>query len=190
MSGAAEPEGASTAARRTARPLFAAAALFSALGALAIVLPGVLGATIDVLVGWLLVSAGLVGLTIAKDLPGRSGWRGAGWTFGLSILAGSLLVIYPFAEVKAVVAPLVVLFTIEGVAVTRLGLRLRRRLPVGIWLAFDGASSIAIAGLIVLGWPETARWAIGALVGVNLLTKGLALAMMGLDSRRRSASVP
>lgn len=187
MSGGAPEEGAHG-ADRPLGPLFAGGALFCVLGVLAIVLPGVAGATIDVLVGWLLVSAGLVGLVTARDLPVRTGWRGAGWIFALTLLAGLLLVIYPFAGAEAVGAPLVALFTIEGIAMMRLGFRLRRRLPGGAWFVFDGASSIAVAGLIVLGWPETARWAIGTLVGLNLLTKGLALSMVGLALHRRSTS--
>ncbi len=41
-----------------------------------------------------------------------------------------------------------------------------------------------LAGLILVGWPSTAAWAIGLLVGINLLTTGIALAAVAMDARR------
>ena len=172
-------------ARRAAPALIAGGVTFGVLGVLAIVLPGIASATIDILVGWLLVSAGVVGLSITRRLADVPSWRGIGWVSGLTLMAGLLLVLYPFAGAEALTLPLVALFTVEGAAMVAFGLRVRRRLPGGTWLVLNGLGSIVVAVLIVLGWPETARWAIGMLVGVNLLTTGIALAMLGLTLRGR-----
>lgn len=161
--------------------LLAGGVVFTVLGVLAIVLPGIASVTIDVLVGWLLMSAGLVGLTITRGLDGVPSWRGIGWVSGLTFAAGLLLVLYPFAGAETVTLPLVALFTVEGTAMVVFGLRVRRHLPGGSWLVLNGVGSIVVAALIIIGWPETVRWAIGMLVGVNLLTTGVALAMLGMS---------
>jgi uncharacterized membrane protein HdeD (DUF308 family) len=40
-----------------------------------------------------------------------------------------------------------------------------------------------LAGLIISGWPGTASWALGLIVGVNLITSGLAITMAALAGR-------
>jgi len=43
--------------------------------------------------------------------------------------------------------------------------------------------SLLLAFLIVWGWPSTAAWAIGLLVGINMLFFGLSLTMTALAAR-------
>ena len=52
-------------------------------------------------------------------------------------------------------------------------------------LAADlGIADLALAGLIISGWPGTASWAIELIVGVNLFSSGLAITMAVLAGRR------
>jgi uncharacterized membrane protein HdeD (DUF308 family) len=44
-----------------------------------------------------------------------------------------------------------------------------------------------LAGLIFAGLPDTAAWAIGLLVGINLIFGGMALAIMALHARNTVA---
>jgi uncharacterized membrane protein HdeD (DUF308 family) len=46
-----------------------------------------------------------------------------------------------------------------------------------------GLVDIVIAGLIIAGWPASALWAIGVLVGINLLFGGMSLIAMALAAR-------
>jgi len=39
----------------------------------------------------------------------------------------------------------------------------------------SGIADLVLAGLIVAGWPSSAGWALGLIVGVNLLTSGIAI---------------
>jgi uncharacterized membrane protein HdeD (DUF308 family) len=50
-------------------------------------------------------------------------------------------------------------------------------------MAMSGIADLVLAGLIISGWPETASWALGLIVGVNLLTSGLAITMVALAGR-------
>ena len=47
----------------------------------------------------------------------------------------------------------------------------------------SGIADLVLAGIIVYGWPVTATWALGVLAGVNLITSGLAIAMVALAGR-------
>jgi uncharacterized membrane protein HdeD (DUF308 family) len=47
----------------------------------------------------------------------------------------------------------------------------------------SGVVDLILAGLIVAGLPGTAAWAIGLIVGINLLFGGVALIAMALQAR-------
>jgi uncharacterized membrane protein HdeD (DUF308 family) len=51
------------------------------------------------------------------------------------------------------------------------------------WMAFAGLLDILIAGLIITGLPGSAEWALGLLVGINLLFGGASLIGMALAAR-------
>jgi len=51
------------------------------------------------------------------------------------------------------------------------------------WMLFSGVVDLLLAGLIFLGLPGTAAWAIGLLVGINMIFGGSALIGMALRAR-------
>ena len=51
-------------------------------------------------------------------------------------------------------------------------------LDVGEW---DLISNLA--ALTIKGWPNTATWALGLIVGINLITSGAAITMVALAGR-------
>ena len=51
----------------------------------------------------------------------------------------------------------------------------------------SGAVDLLLAGIIVLGLPGTAVWAIGLLVGINMVFGGSALIAMALHARTATA---
>jgi hypothetical protein len=51
------------------------------------------------------------------------------------------------------------------------------------WMLASGAVDIVLAILILAGFPGTAAWAIGLLVGINMLMGGIALVAMALHAR-------
>jgi uncharacterized membrane protein HdeD (DUF308 family) len=56
-------------------------------------------------------------------------------------------------------------------------------------MVLSGIVDLALAGLIISGWPGTASWALGLIVGVNLITSGLAITMAALAWRSLVKSV-
>jgi len=63
--------------------------------------------------------------------------------------------------------------------------RRRKRLRCAVVVAevLSGIADLVLAGLIISGWPGTASWALGLIVGVNLITSGLAITMAALAGR-------
>ena len=52
------------------------------------------------------------------------------------------------------------------------------------WLLVSGIVDILLAGIIISGLPGTALWAIGLLVGINLVFGGATLIGMALAARK------
>ena len=51
------------------------------------------------------------------------------------------------------------------------------------WTLFSGMVDLVLAYLIWRGWPDSAAWAIGLLVGINMFFLGLSLAMTAIAVR-------
>jgi uncharacterized membrane protein HdeD (DUF308 family) len=47
----------------------------------------------------------------------------------------------------------------------------------------SGMADLILAGIIIAGWPGTAAWALGLIVGVNLITSGAAITTVALAAR-------
>jgi uncharacterized membrane protein HdeD (DUF308 family) len=51
------------------------------------------------------------------------------------------------------------------------------------WMLASGVADLILAALIIMGWPNTVGWALGPIVGVNLITSGWAAIMMAVAGR-------
>lgn len=140
-------------------------------GAAAIVIPPIASLTIALFVGWILVYSGVV--------MGIHAWtqRGAGRAGERALMAlltfavGACMVLFPVSGALSLTLLLVVWFVGSGA----LQLWTARRVPglrgAGVAL-FSGVVSLLLAILIVADLPSSAAWAIGLLVGVNLVFWG------------------
>ena len=52
------------------------------------------------------------------------------------------------------------------------------------WLLVNGVVTLLLGGLIWFHWPSSSVWAIGTLVGVNLLMTGFSRLMLGMAARK------
>jgi len=66
---------------------------------------------------------------------------------------------------------LAVLFFVEGIFHIVTWFQVRGAPGAG-WLLFDGIVTLILAVLIWRSWPASAVWALGTLVGINLLMSG------------------
>jgi uncharacterized membrane protein HdeD (DUF308 family) len=51
------------------------------------------------------------------------------------------------------------------------------------WLLVNALITLLLGGLIWFHWPSSSAWAIGTLVGVNLLMTGISRLMIGIAAR-------
>jgi uncharacterized membrane protein HdeD (DUF308 family) len=76
-------------------------------------------------------------------------------------------------------------FLAEGVVTIMYALEHRRELSGRwSWLLVSGVMDLLIAFIIVAGLPDSAQWAIGLLVGINLVLGGASLVGMALAARK------
>jgi uncharacterized membrane protein HdeD (DUF308 family) len=79
---------------------------------------------------------------------------------------------------------LIAFFVIEGVVSVMYALEHRRELSGRWeWMLISGLIDLVLAGIIFAGLPGTAAWALGVLVGVNMIFGGAALVAMALHAR-------
>ena len=75
-------------------------------------------------------------------------------------------------------------FLAEGVASIMYALQHRRELSERwSWMLIAGLMDILISAIIITGLPGSAEWAVGLLVGINLLFGGASLIGMALAAR-------
>ena len=170
-------------ARRFSGWLIAAAILFIVLGAFAIVEPAVAGLGVALLVGWLLIFGGISHFVSAFE-------GGGARRVLLQILAGVVFVIggyylvtHPLLALSTLTLLLAAVIIAAGVCEIITYFRLRREQASG-WILFNGIVALILGALIWLHWPSSSVWAIGTLVGVNLLLTGITRLMVGLTGRR------
>ncbi len=154
------------------------------LGLMAIILPQVASIAVAFLIGWLLLLSGVVGLwgTFATRRGPGFGWSLASAVAG--IVAGIVLLAWPLSGVVTLTLVLSAFLCVEGVVSILYALDHRRQLS-GRWgmLLLSGAVDLLLAGVIFAGLPASAGWAIGILIGINLVVGGAALIAMASHAR-------
>jgi uncharacterized membrane protein HdeD (DUF308 family) len=158
--------------------------VLTVLGLAAIVAPLIASLAFTIFFGWMFLISGIVGLAMtfwARQMPGF--W----WSLISAVLAigaGLILLTRPVQGVLTLTIVIGAFFLAEGVATIMYSLEHRRELSERwSWLLIAGIVDIVIAGLIITGLPGSALWAIGLLVGINLVFGGATLIGMALAAR-------
>jgi uncharacterized membrane protein HdeD (DUF308 family) len=154
------------------------------LGLLAIMLPPIATLAVEILFGWLFLISGVVGLVTTFWMRQAPGFWWALLSAVLGIAAGIVLLARPVSGVLSLTLVLIVFFTIEGVASIMYALEHKRELSGRWgWMLASGIVDLIVAGIILVGLPGTAAWAIGILVGINMVFGGSALIAMAMHAR-------
>jgi uncharacterized membrane protein HdeD (DUF308 family) len=106
--------------------------------------------------------------------------------------AGIVLLVYPLSGLVTLTLFLAVVLVVEGIFRVITAFRIRPRRGWG-WILTGALLGIAAGVLIFLGFPVSAVWALGVLVGINLLFAGtsfLALAMSTPEPWAEAATTP
>lgn len=161
------------------------------LGLLAIMAPAIASVAATVFFGWILLVSGVAGLITTfrgRQVPGF-GWSLLSALVG--IVAGLLLLTWPLQGTLSLTAVLVAFLWIEGVVTIMYALEHRAALSGRWgWMLASGILDVGLGVLIVAGLPGTALWALGLIVGINLLFGGWALTLMALHARATTAARP
>jgi uncharacterized membrane protein HdeD (DUF308 family) len=159
--------------------------VFILLGILAIIEPGVAGLAVTILVGWLLIFGGVAHLlaVFSGGGAGRVVWQ---VLIGIVYIAGGFYFLtHPLLGLGTLTLLLAVIILAE--AVFEVIVYFLRRAEGGSgWLLVNALITLLLGGLIWFHWPSSSVWAIGTLVGVNLLMTGISRLMVGLAARKLS----
>jgi uncharacterized membrane protein HdeD (DUF308 family) len=90
----------------------------------------------------------------------------------------------PLAGVLTLTLALIIFFVVEGISAILLAIEHRRHLPSWGWILLSGLVDLLLAFLIWDGWPSSAGWAIGLLVGINMVFVGVSLIMTSIAARK------
>jgi uncharacterized membrane protein HdeD (DUF308 family) len=102
----------------------------------------------------------------------------------VAIVAGGVLLWHPLRGLVTLTFVLTAFFIIDGVLTIILAIVHRRELSGRWeWMMVNGVADLIIAGVIISGLPGTLVWALGLLVGIDLLFAGASLIAMALEAR-------
>jgi uncharacterized membrane protein HdeD (DUF308 family) len=154
------------------------------LGAAAIILPVIATLAFTLLIGWLFLISGAVGLVTTFWMRNAPGFWWSLISAVIGIAAGIVLILWPITGTVSLTLVLIAFFIVEGIVTLMYALEHRAQLSGRWgWMLASGIVDLILAGIIFAGLPETATWALGLLVGINLLFGGTAMAGMALAAR-------
>jgi uncharacterized membrane protein HdeD (DUF308 family) len=163
--------------RETKRWFRGAGIILILLGAAAIAVPLAASVAIEVLFGWIFVISGVV--TIVHSFralsSGKCVLRLLGGIFYLAI--GLIFLGYPMQGVLTLTLLLAILFMFEGIIKIAVAMQLRPK-QNWTWMLASGIAALILSAIIFSGYPGSAAWMLGLLVGLNLLFSGWTMVML------------
>jgi uncharacterized membrane protein HdeD (DUF308 family) len=161
------------------------------LGLLAIVIPPLATLAVTILIGWLFLISGVVGLVTTFWAKGAPGFWWSLVSAIIAIIAGVILLASPVGGLVSLTLVLIVFFIIEGVASIMYGVDHRKEASSRAgWIIVSGVIDLILAAIIFSDLPGSAAWAIGLLVGINMVFGGTSLIAMALAARGQAGSSP
>ena len=155
------------------------------LGVFAVLVPPVATLAITILFGWLFLISGGVGLITTFWMRSAPGFWWSLISAALGIVVGLLLLARPLGGALSLTLLLIAFFIVEGAVSIMFALDHRRELSGRWgWMLLSGAIDLALAMMIFAGLPSTAAWALGLLVGINMIFGGTAMIVMALHARK------
>jgi len=155
---------------------------FIILGSIAIIVPQVFTVGIALFLGWLLLIGGAFQAARALmmiNMPSFSLWF---FISILQLLIGYFLVTDTMQGVMTLTLLLTVFFALEGLVKIYLAFMMRPLAKWG-WVLFSGITALFLAILVWVGWPETATWVLGLLLGINMIFLGWSILSLSMQHK-------
>lgn len=144
------------------------------IGALALILPMAAALAIELILGWLILFAGITQMLHAFRSKGSNRFW---WETGVGLLyvvVALMLLFNPIQGLITLTLLLTILFIAEGLFKIILALQLRPE-STWLWLLVSGVLSCALGFIILSNISGNARWVLGMMVGINFVFAGWAL---------------
>jgi uncharacterized membrane protein HdeD (DUF308 family) len=159
------------------RLLFFEGVVLMMFGAFALLLPALAIVAVNLLLGWLFLGVGVLGLAttmMARQAPGF--WWAAASALA-SVIAGVVLTVWPMKGFYAVTLVLAGFLVFDGLMMILFGLdHRRRRSRRWLWLVINGVVDLFLAPLIlVVTFVAAAIWLLPEVIGIDLLFGGWSL---------------
>jgi uncharacterized membrane protein HdeD (DUF308 family) len=157
------------------------------LGCIAILVPAVASVGTAIFIGWLLLFVGLVMVAAAFSahsvgtLVLRLIWA------ILTVVVGIWLIVEPHSGTLTLTLVLGIYFLFMGLTRTTIAFIARGEANAGL-LGLSGVAGLLVGILILAKFPSSADWAIGLLVGIDLIFAGWTLTSVALLGRDLSRS--
>ena len=159
------------------------------LGIAAIVLPPIATIAFTIIIGWIFLVSGILGLITTFWARQAPGFWWALISAIIAIAAGIVLLLWPISGAVSLTLVLIAFFVVEGIASILYAIEHRNQLTGRWgWMLFSGIVDLILAAIIFSGLPGTAVWALGLLVGINMVFGGVALIGMAMAARHPSAA--
>jgi uncharacterized membrane protein HdeD (DUF308 family) len=168
--------------RNASRWLTAMGIVFIVLGVLAIIEPAVAGLAVAILVGWVLIFGGVAHAigAFGGDGVGRSVWQLI--VAVIYIVGGMYFLTHPLLGLGTLTLFLAAILLAE--AVVEIIAYFANPGDGASWRLVNAIVTLLLGGMIWRHWPSSSIWAIGTLVGVNLMITGFSRLMLGGAARR------
>lgn len=150
------------------------------LGLLAMMTPTFTGSTVVVLVGLVLLIAGISQLIHGVKAKGFKEKALPLILGSLMALAGLLVIGHPLMGLSFLTLVLMTFFLVEGIWKIALSFSYRSS-SAWVWMLFGGILSLFLGLLIYAQWPLSGMLAVGILVGIDLLVTGLSLVILSIN---------
>jgi len=151
------------------------------LGLLAVAVPIVAGLAVAILFGWLFLISGIVGLVTTIAMRRAPGFWWSLLSAVLGIAVGGWLLVQPALGLVSLTYLLIAFFIIEGIATIMFALEHKGALSGRWgWMLVSGIVDLFLAAVILVGLPGTVAWALGLIVGINMVFGGASMIGMAL----------
>jgi uncharacterized membrane protein HdeD (DUF308 family) len=152
-------------------------------GILALAYPAVSSVAVVFFLGWLLIFAGILqGISLIGTRHVPHFWLQL-ISVVLFVIVGVIFLRHPGESLLTLTLLLIVLFMVEGISKVIFALTIRP-LPNWGWVLASGIIAILLAFFLWASIPVTAVWLIGVLLGIELISEGVALGYLAWQVRK------
>jgi uncharacterized membrane protein HdeD (DUF308 family) len=151
----------------------------TAVGVMAVILPGLAGLGLTLMLGWLLLVGGLVQGIHAFFARAWKGFFVQALTAILYLIVGLILLANPLEGMLTLTYLLAAFLLIEGVFKIAMAFQIRPATNWG-WVFLSGVMALVLSAVVWVNLPGDFVWVLGLLVGVNIIFSGCSTMMIAL----------